>query len=61
MCKCNSTLEVIVRLVTVKTAVCTCALQRILDHTLGAIELTKIHQKKAFSSNAEPVHFKIYI
>ena len=37
--------------------VCTCALQRIFDHTLGTIELTKIHQNNVFSSNAEQVHF----
>ena len=54
------TLEMIVTLVTVKTVVCPCALQRILDHTLGAIKLTKIHQNNAFSSNAEPICFKIY-
>ena len=36
MCKYIFTLEVIVTMVTVKTAVCTCALHRILDHTLGA-------------------------
>ena len=41
--------------------VCTCALQRIFDHTLGTIELTKIHQNNVFSSNPEQVHFKIYM
>ena len=48
MCKYIFTPEVIVTLVTVKIAVCTCALQRILDHTLGAKKLSKIHQKNAF-------------
>ena len=33
----------------VKNAVYICAFQRILEHTLGALELTKIHQKNAFS------------
>ena len=49
MCQYIFTLEVIVTLVTVTTVVCTCALQRILDHTLGARELTKMHQNNAFS------------
>ena len=48
MCKYIFTLKVIDTLVTVKTVVCTCALQRILYHTLGARELTKIHLHNVF-------------